>query len=161
MSLKYAVKCRMELPDCVPPRIANFITERPNGCWSWGKAHSARNLYGVVHWQQRQQNIHRVMYLLLRGDIPEGLVLDHVVCNDKTCANPWHTEPANNSENMLRERKAKTECKHGHSEWAIDGRGYRFCVQCKRSDSARRVRAARGIPFDWPKGKHFNQRGGT
>ena len=44
---------------------------------------------------------HRVVYELLVGLIPDGLVIDHR-CEVKLCCNPDHLEAVTSSVNMLR-----------------------------------------------------------
>lgn len=150
----------------VPERIATKITVRDNehGCWSWAGAHMKDRTvlphpptYPVVWWEAQQRTLHRVLYTLLRGPIPKGMVLDHVVCGDKTCCNPFHVEPETNTANMTRERREKETCKHGHSDWGVKG-GRRYCRECGRIDARARQRRNLGIPEDWPVGKHFNRR---
>lgn len=141
----------------VPLRIAEFITERPNGCWSWSKAHGSGG-YPCVWWEGSQRTLHNVLYRLMRGPIPEGLVLDHVVCEDKSCCNPFHVEPETNVKNLTRERREKTHCKHGHNDWMVRKNGSRKCLECGRIYARKRARRLNGIPEDWPDKKHFNRR---
>ncbi len=143
----------------LPTRITEHLTARDNGCWTWGKAHT-RAGYPVVWWEGSQTTLHRVLYEAMRGPIPNGMVLDHVVCGDKTCPNPFHVEPATNIGNITRERREKVTCKHGHNDWAIRPNGSRKCRECNRIEARQRQRRQRGIPDDWPQGKHFNRRGG-
>ena len=152
--------------DGVPERITSRLTERPTGCWTWSGAHN-RAGYSCVWWDGSQRGLHRVLYQLLRGPVPEGLVLDHVVCNDKTCPNPWHVEPETNVRNMLRSENApatinqrRERCANGHDDWTTRPDGRRRCRQCARDEARRRQRRKRGIPDDHPLGKHFNRRGG-
>jgi hypothetical protein len=148
-----------KLPTAVPDRIRSALTERPNGCWSWSKAHTNPG-YPSVWWEGNQRTVHNVLYQLVRGPLPEGMVLDHIVCSDKSCANPWHVEPATNVDNIVRERKELTECKHGHSlaDCYIRANGSRKCRTCARIEAGKRSRLASGIPEAWPKGKHYNRR---
>ena len=44
---------------------------------------------------------HRVAWELIRGPIPEGLVLDHL-CRTSACVNPDHLEPVPQAINMIR-----------------------------------------------------------
>src|SRR5688572_21764976 len=63
---------------------------------------------------------HRLMYVALRGPIPDGLELDHL-CRNHACVNPWHMEPVTGRVNKLRGTSpsavhaAKTHCPKGHA----------------------------------------------
>lgn len=59
---------------------------------------------------------HREMYRAFRGEIPEGLVLDHL-CRNRPCINPDHLEPVTLNENKRRGLRgpAYTDyCNKGH-----------------------------------------------
>lgn len=148
----------------LPERLLNRLSERENGCWSWAGAHmkdatTGARTYPCAWWEGRQTTLHRVLYTLLRGPIPKGMVLDHVVCGDKTCPNPWHVEPETNERNRTRERREKDTCKHGHTDWTTRPDGRRRCAECARIEARARQRKRLGIPEDWPERKHFNPRG--
>src|SRR4029453_7309137 len=90
-----------------------------NGCWRWLGAVGSGG-YGDFRCGRRMIRVHRLTYAVYRGDLPTDLVLDHVVCNDKLCCNPWHVELRTDRENILRGRAptarnaAKTHCLRGH-----------------------------------------------
>lgn len=121
--------------------------EDANGCWVW-TASSQNGGYGRIGLGTREQGValaYRVSYQLMVGDIPEGLVLDHL-CRNRTCINPYHLEPVTQSENLrrgdnarvARERCAKiTHCAQGHEftpeNTGIHIEGYRFCRICSRN----------------------------
>lgn len=44
---------------------------------------------------------HRLIYTMLIGEIPEGMVLDHL-CRNRRCVNPHHLEPVTVKENTHR-----------------------------------------------------------
>lgn len=62
---------------------------------------------------------HRYIYEIFKGEIPKGLVIDHL-CRVRSCVNPDHLEVVTNEENMRRGygvpaiNKRKTHCKRGH-----------------------------------------------
>ena len=70
--------------------IARCVITR-SGCWlvrGWNSG----NGYGKVSVGGRSKMAHRVMYELLAGPIPEGLILDHL-CRNRACCHPDHLEP--------------------------------------------------------------------
>lgn len=87
-------------------RIYARIHPEPNsGCWLWVGAHDAKG-YGNARFPNASgvnavQNVHRIVYQIERGPIPEGLCLDHL-CRNPACVNPDHLEVVTYSENIMR-----------------------------------------------------------
>lgn len=73
-------------------------------CWKWD---GSINKYGygffVVKKGGKGKYIwsHRFSYELFIGEIPKGLVIDHL-CRNRACANPYHLEPVSLVENLRR-----------------------------------------------------------
>ena len=117
-----------------------------NGCHIW--VGSRRKGYGRVYADGRLQEAHRVRFRREVGPIPEGMDLDHYVCDNGAggCCNPHHCRPATSRDNVMRGNGAcaqnarKIECKRGHALWKIGPKGYRICRICTREDM-RRYRA--------------------
>jgi hypothetical protein len=81
--------------------------ELETGCMPWlGKpfcrAELVKNVHGLVSLRSRSWAAHRVVYTLMRGPIPDGLVIDHL-CGWASCVNPDHLEPVTSGENSRRE----------------------------------------------------------
>jgi hypothetical protein len=76
------------------------------GCWIWfgsfiwdtGAKHPV--LYGSV-WDGKTRPVHRVVYELFHGEIPEGYQVDHL-CSVPLCVNPSHLEAVTPRENVRR-----------------------------------------------------------
>lgn len=127
--------------------MAKVDQNGPDGCWIFAPLNP--NGYGHFWYQGRFHASHRVAYLLFRGPIPDGLVLDHL-CRRPACVNPWHLEAVTQRENLLRadtfqaRNAAKTHCDHGHAfdtvNTCISFDGSRRCRMCAR-ESTRRSRA--------------------
>lgn len=45
--------------------------------------------------------VHRYVFLLAKGEVPDGLDLDHL-CRNRSCVNPEHLEAVSNQENVAR-----------------------------------------------------------
>lgn len=124
----------------IEERILSKVWLNPdNDCWEWQGAKAGRG-YGVIHLSNPRRNeyVHRVMYELYVGIIPDGLPLDHFICDNKICCNPFHVRPASHRENNLRSdgmaarNASKNKCPEGHEYDWIDSRGHRQCKTCRR-----------------------------
>jgi len=115
--------------------------EREGDCWVWTGSTANRG-YGSIHHNGRNGYLpHRLVWELLRGPIPDGLVLDHM-CQNRRCVNPKHLDPVTNRVNILRGKSVaalnfiKTECVNGHAfdskNTKIRKDGTRSCRQCER-----------------------------
>ena len=115
----------------------------PNGCWQWlgGKQ---ENGYGRTTRRGSDCLAHRFVYRRLRGEIPEGLTLDHL-CRNRLCVNPDHLEPVTAGENVLRGvgpcavNARKTHCHKGHplsgDNLYVKPNGRRRCRICSRENA--------------------------
>lgn len=120
-------------------RLRSKIRVNEEGCWVWTGTKNPDG-YGKISIGRGRVPVYRVMWILIRGPIPEGLVLDHL-CRNPACCNPDHLEPVTQKVNILRgespsaRNARKTVCKRGHP---FDGqntyrwRGGRFCRACAR-----------------------------
>lgn len=113
------------------------------GCWLWRGYHrkkDGRPILGKAY-------AYRLVYEVLVGPIPKGLVLDHVVCDNPACVRPDHVAPVPQASNLRRIPSFRgnwTTCIRGHSldDAVTNNRGQRQCRPCCR-ERARRYKAAR------------------
>ena len=118
-----------------------------DGCWNWIGAKGRG--YGLFWLNGRNQQAHRVGWMLAGKTIPDGLQLDHL-CRNRACVRPSHLEPVTHRVNTLRgdtitaRESTATECINGHpfdEENTYRWRGHRLCREC-RNAASRRYRAA-------------------
>lgn len=70
----------------------------PSGCWFWAGSFD-RNGYGNARWLGKSISAHRLIYLLVHGEIPEGLDVMHS-CDMRSCVNPAHLILGTRKQNM-------------------------------------------------------------
>lgn len=138
------------------PRLSAFerffgrVEIAANGCWLWTGG-LARGGYARFVYGGGQVYAHRWTYLMWVGEIPEGMQLDHFVCDTPRCVNPEHVRPVTPRENTLRGNTvqslnaSKTVCKWGHefteASTFYDKAGMRQCRPCHaRRQSETRAR---------------------
>lgn len=78
------------------------------GCWEWLRARTVLKSdgrldkdYGGFSISGKRIKAHRAAWLLFRGNLPDGKVLDHL-CRVKNCVNPDHLEPVTTQQNTWR-----------------------------------------------------------
>jgi len=90
-------------------RLFGRLIIDPSGCLLWtGSRHP--DGYGRIMIGKKLHRVHRVMYEMFVGPIPDGMELDHVKalgCDNKHCASPAHLEPVTGAENKRRYREQK------------------------------------------------------
>jgi hypothetical protein len=124
-------------------KVRQFVVIDERGCWNWPRA-KVRKGYGVVHYQRKQHYTHRVMYEAAKGEIPNGLQIDHL-CRNTSCCNPDHLDAVSPKENTRRADAARggqrmlrrgSHCPHGHaftnSNTYVDQRGQISCRECRK-----------------------------
>lgn len=100
----------------IEDRLWSRVVKDPEtGCWNWTGPISSSG-YGVIGKGGRHAGLyrtHRLAWLLLRGPIPDGMLLDHL-CLNKRCCNPDHLRIVTPQINLRKERGWRKTCKFGH-----------------------------------------------
>lgn len=140
-------------------RFMSHVTRQDDGCWLWIGATNG-NGYGTFNLNGKTILAHIAAYLMLKGEIPDGLTLDHQChktetcpggpeCRHRRCVNPEHLEAITQAQNSMRghhrhesgvlaaadAHRRITHCPSGHeytSENTGLSSGSRFCRECKR-----------------------------
>lgn len=127
------------------------VTE--SGCWLW-LGYVSENGYGRFspRWKMAPLYAHRISYEIHKGQIPEGLVVDHL-CRVRCCVNPDHLEVVSQHKNLQRgngtskiNHQFKTHCKRGHEftngSFYLRGRT-RICLICDRARNKEKYRRSK------------------
>lgn len=127
-------------------RFAKSVdTLDPARCWLWQKSLGR----GYARFTVNGQHVyaHVWAYEQRYGPVPDGLQLDHIVCDTPSCVNPDHVVPATAHDNLMRGtfnaavNARKTECVNGHAfdeaNTYLRPEGARGCRACRREAKAR------------------------
>lgn len=110
-------------------------------CWEW-QGWKIKTGYGQFKLNYKNLLTHRVSYILNKGDIKDGLYIDHL-CKNPSCVNPDHLELVSHKENTMRGNNMaslnakKTHCKRGHelkgdNLYIRPKNNQRRCSECRR-----------------------------
>lgn len=127
------------------PRIEHHVYVETDACSRWKRfpcliwtGHLSKIGYASTRFRGIQCLAHRAAYVKAKGEIPDGLELDHL-CGNRACIQPEHLDPVTHAVNVRRGKAAElkraiTSCPHGHKYIAantvIDKKGKRGCKTC-------------------------------
>ena len=141
----------------IKDRFRKYIKVDDKGCWLWtGSIDKKGRATGYGRFQmatRRSILAHCAAYLLFKGPIPTGRVIDHK-CQTRACVNPKHLKAVTQRVNVLRgtgpsaANAKKTHCPEGHpydrTNTVWDGSKYgRKCRICQNEQSKLRNRRYR------------------
>ena len=111
-----------------------------NRCWNWlGSKNNAG--YGTFWFYGDKRGVHRIVYELTIGKIPQGKDIHHK-CENRLCVNPHYLQAVTRKEHLVDlspnnptyKESRQTHCKHGHefnyTNTYIDKKGIRHCKIC-------------------------------
>src|SRR5215469_2584099 len=78
--------------------LRKSTADEQTGCLLWQGAKD-RGGYGLIQIEGRTRPVHRVLWEMLNGRIPEGLYLLHA-CDVRTCVEPSHLRTGTAKENI-------------------------------------------------------------
>ena len=119
----------------------NVVIDPETQCWDW-QLRTDRDGYGQMWIGKKPGRVlrfsHRMSYEAHRGEIPNGLQIDHL-CRNKRCCNPDHLEAVTTQENTRRRDQALQRdryCRQGHERTDVNTYvspdGVRACQECRR-----------------------------
>jgi HNH endonuclease len=135
------LRVRRSFPYKIRPVMINFMTiftahdiavfwcyvEKTEGCWIW-KGSKVQAGYGRIVLQGKTYRAHRISYLFLKGEIPEGLCVCHT-CDNPACVNPEHlwlgTSRENTKDMIIKGRLVRLRSKHRDSISKYPGISFR------------------------------------
>jgi hypothetical protein len=144
-----------------PSNLLGRLEVQPDGCVHFTGVINQYG-YGKVHRNGRMLQAHRLMYELMVGPIPDGMVVDHLchnidlscsggeACLHRRCVNPAHLEVVTHRVNINRGRRGpKSHCPQGHEftpeNTYVYADGSRRCRACG-AEHSRRFYARKGRP---------------
>ncbi len=107
--------------------------DKSGDCWLWtGKPNQSGHAQFLIN--GKKVMAHRFAWKLLRGPIPDGLVLDHdnpdYGCGQPLCVNPAHLEPVTRTVNNRRKRGLAANNTSGVRGVSWDAAAGKWRAQC-------------------------------
>ena len=113
-----------------------------SGCHEW-QGYVAPLGYGFVSYRSRARVVHRLLWILVNGDVPRKMDVCHT-CDNRKCCNLDHLWVGTRQQNLIDASnkgrvhcQKKTHCPQGHEYsgdalW-VDKFGWRHCRICSRA----------------------------
>jgi len=119
----------------------NKTCKQKGDCSLW-QNYLDRDGYGTFYFRKKPRRAHRVAYYFFHGDIPKGMVIDHI-CKNRNCVAITHLRMVTRRQNTLDNslsvgaiNSKKTCCKNGHPFDKKYGNA-RYCSICESAKKKR------------------------
>lgn len=165
--------------DLLPEHLkAMFTPGDPAKCWI-SKNRSSSGYATSTSVKMHKSPLYRLLYMMMVGPIPPGLVLDHLCDNgDGGCVNWHHLKVCTQRENTLRSTNGQpcadyarqTHCKKGHPFTPENtrvvkrkrGHASRICLTCHRERQQRYIESQGNDELNRKRRDHYRRnRAGT
>jgi hypothetical protein len=94
--MKENMMARPKIP--LAQRLKMYVSPTDTGCWEWNGGRNSKG-YGRIKIDGKRVSVHRVVYELLVGPIPDGMFVCHT-CDNPCCCNPDHLFIGTNQDNV-------------------------------------------------------------
>ena len=125
MSVSHTGKKRPEITTPIANRIANKTDKKGplhpvlgTSCWLWTGAKFQNTGYGQIQIEGSPKRVHRVVWEMVKGPIPIGLLVLHK-CDVRHCINPSHLfigDQQANVDDMAAKGRKKVSFGERHSQ---------------------------------------------
>jgi len=131
-------------------RIVSRFEVQESGCWHHPSVPTAKGYAQTKYgWPVAKSTlIHRLSWMHYKGEIPEGMVIDHLchnpaeceggnTCTHRRCVNPDHlalVTVAENSHKTVRVFEYRKQCVNGHDVESVaqTSTGRKYCLICNK-----------------------------
>lgn len=101
-------------------RLLSGFVESPDGCWEWQRAVNDKG-YGQSSDGGKVTYVHRAMYEIAFGPVPEGMLVCHT-CDNRRCGKPSHLfagTPLDNTQDMISKGRGILPPVHSGEAWHL------------------------------------------